>query len=53
MIEYNEGSHTYYVCIITNKYRSTYCNGMTNDLSLRLQLHKENIEKGIKKFTSK
>lgn len=53
MIEYNEGNQTYYVYIITNKYRSTYYIGMTNNLGLRLQQHKENIEKGIKTFASK
>ena len=53
MIEYNEGHQTYYVYIITNKYRSTYYIGMTNNLGLRLQQHKENIEKGIKTFASK
>ncbi len=53
MIEYNEGSHIYYVYIITNKYRSTYYIGVTNNLSIRLQQHKENIEKGIKTFASK
>ena len=53
MIEYNEGYHTYYVYIITNKYRSTYYVGMTNNLNLRLQQHKENIEKGIKTFASR
>lgn len=53
MIEYNEGVQTYYVYIITNKYRSTFYIGMTNNLSIRLQQHKENIEKGIKTFASK
>ena len=53
IIEYNEGHQTYYVYIITNKYRSTYYIGMTNNLGLRLQQHKENIEKGIKTFASK
>lgn len=53
MIEYNEGYHSYYVYIITNKYRSTYYVGMTNNLSARLKQHKENIEKGIKTFASK
>ena len=53
MIEYNEGHHTYYVYIITNKYRSTYYIGITNNLGLRLLQHKENIEKGIKTFASK
>ena len=53
MIEYNEGSHTYYVYIITNSYRSTFYIGMTNNLGLRLWQHNENIEKGIKTFASK
>jgi len=53
MIEFNEGYHIYYVYIITNKYRSTYYIGMTNDLGERLQQHKINIEKGIKTFASK
>lgn len=52
-MEYNEGHHTYYVYIITNKYRSTYYIGMTNNLGERLKQHKENIEKGIKTFASK
>ena len=53
MIEYNEGYHTYYVYIITNKYRSTYYVGMTNNLNLRLHPHKDNIVKGIKTFASR
>lgn len=53
MIDYNEGYHTYYVYIITNKYRSTFYIGMTNNLGLRLQQHNENIKKGIKTFASK
>jgi putative endonuclease len=48
MIEYNEGYYTYYVYIITNKYRSTYYIGMTNNLGELLMQHKENIEKGIR-----
>lgn len=53
MVEYTEGYHSYYVYIITNKYRSTYYVGMTNNLGIRLQQHKENIEKGNKTFASK
>ncbi len=53
MIEYNEGHFTFYVYIITNKYRSTYYIGFTNDLGRRLTEHKENIEKGNKTFASK
>ncbi|WP_298157473.1 GIY-YIG nuclease family protein [Flavobacterium sp.] len=53
IIEYNEGYHSYYVYIITNRYRSTFYIGMTNNLGERLKQHKENIEKGIKTFASK
>lgn len=53
MIEFNEGSHTHYVYIITNKYRSTYYIGVTNNLGKRLRQHSENIEKGIKTFASR
>ena len=55
MIGFNEdeGIHTYYVYIITNPYRSTYYIGMTNNLSVRLQQHKNNIEQGNKTFASK
>ena len=53
MIEFTEGYNSYYVYIITNKYRSTYYIGMTNNLGVRLKQHKENIEKGIKTFASK
>lgn len=53
MIEFNEGSHTYYVYIITNKYRSTYYIGVTNNLGKRLRQHCDNIEKGIKTFASR
>lgn len=53
MIEYNEGYHTYYVYIITNKYRSTFYIGVTNNLGVRLQEHSENIQKGVRTFASK
>lgn len=39
MIEFKERYRTYYVYIITNKYRSTYYTGVTNNLSERLQQH--------------
>ncbi len=53
MIEYLEGHHTYYVYIITNKNRTTYYIGVTNNLANRLQQHKQNVEKRIKTFASK
>lgn len=49
----NEGSYSYYVYIITNPYRSTFYIGMTNNLSERLQQHKENITNGAKTFAAK
>jgi putative endonuclease len=52
MIEFKEGFHSYYVYIITNKYRSTYYIGMTNSLKRRLQEHHENIVIGKKTFAS-
>ncbi|WP_264560585.1 GIY-YIG nuclease family protein [Flavobacterium sp. N2270] len=39
--------------MITNKYRSTFYIGMTNNLKQRLQQHKENLEQGNKTFASK
>lgn len=55
MNEFNPqlGFHSYYVYIITNKYRSTFYIGMTNNLKQRLQQHKENLEQGNKTFASK
>ena len=51
--ETTEGYHTYYVYIITNKYRSTFYIGMTNDLKSRLLQHHDNIINGKKTFASK
>lgn len=53
MFDYQQGFHNYYVYIITNKYRSTYYIGMTNNLKVRLEQHKENIIVGNKTFASK
>ena len=55
MIGYNEneGSHSYYVYIITNPYRSTFYIGITNNLGQRLIQHKENIDNGEKTFAAK
>lgn len=47
------GCHSYYVYIITNKYRSSFYIGVTNNLKLRLQQHNENIELNTKTFASK
>jgi len=53
MIEFTQGSHTYYVYIITNKYRSTFYIGVTNNLNIRLQQHSENILLKKKTFAAK
>lgn len=53
MFNSQQGFHSYYVYIITNKYRSTYYIGMTNNLKVRLEQHKENIIIGNKTFASK
>jgi putative endonuclease len=53
MIEFTEGYHTYYVYIITNKYRTTFYTGMTNNLPLRLQQHADNIVEGNNTFASR
>lgn len=53
MIEHIDGYHNYYVYILTNKYRTTFYIGVTNNLGLRLKQHKENIQKGIKTFAAR
>ena len=53
MIEFTEGYHTYYVYIITNKYRTTFYTGVTNNIKVRLQQHEQNIINGNKTFASK
>ena len=39
MIEYQEGYHTYYVYILTNKAKTVLYTGVTNNLKIRLQQH--------------
>ncbi len=53
MLEHTEGIYSFYVYIITNSYRSTFYIGVTNNLSIRLQQHKENLTNGNKTFASK
>lgn len=53
MFNAQEGFHSYYVYILNNKYRSTFYIGVTNNLKLRLQQHKDNLETGSKTFASK
>ncbi|MCC9061927.1 GIY-YIG nuclease family protein [Flavobacterium piscisymbiosum] len=48
-----EGYHTYYIYIITNKSKTVFYTGVTNNLKIRLVQHKENISGEKKSFASK
>ncbi|MEN2400901.1 GIY-YIG nuclease family protein [Flavobacterium sp. MC2016-06] len=52
-MELQEGYHTYYIYIITNKSKSVFYTGVTNNLRNRLTQHKDNIATGNKTFASK
>ena len=43
MIEFNEGYHSYYIYIITNKTKTVLYTGVTNNLKRRLSEHADNI----------
>lgn len=53
MLNPQKGFHSYYVYIITNKYRSTFYIGVTNNLKVRLLQHKNNILEKKKTFAAK
>ncbi|MFB9076883.1 GIY-YIG nuclease family protein [Flavobacterium procerum] len=48
-----EGFHTYFIYILTNKAKSVFYVGVTNDLRKRLMEHKDNILLENKTFASK
>jgi putative endonuclease len=48
-----EGYHTYYIYIITNKHKTVFYTGVTNNLKIRLSQHIENSTSGNKTFASK
>ena len=52
-MQFQEGYHTYYIYIITNKAKTVLYTGVTNHLKIRLEQHKENIEISNKTFASK
>ncbi|WP_264529333.1 GIY-YIG nuclease family protein [Flavobacterium sp. N502540] len=52
-MQLQEGYHTYYVYIITNKSKTVFYTGVTNNLTVRLSQHKENNASGKKTFASK
>lgn len=53
MIEFTEGIYSFYVYILTNKYRTTFYIGVTNNLNRRLQEHTQNMETIKKTFAAK
>ncbi|OXG01703.1 putative endonuclease [Flavobacterium araucananum] len=52
-MQLQEGYHTYYIYIITNKSKTVFYTGVTNNLRIRLSQHKDNIMKENKTFASK
>ena len=53
MQKLNEGYLNYYVYILTNKHRTTYYIGVTNNLCRRLQEHQEAIKNKTKTFVAR
>lgn len=51
MLNPQSGFHSYYVYILTNKHRSTFYIGVTNNLKIRLQKHKESTN--LNAFTTR
>jgi putative endonuclease len=51
MISHTPDIYNFYVCIITNKHKTVLFTGVTNNLKLRLQQHKQ--KKNPKSFTAK
>jgi putative endonuclease len=52
-MQLTEGYYTYYIYIITNKSKTVFYTGVTNNLRIRLDQHKENITEENKSFASK
>ncbi|MFA9190511.1 GIY-YIG nuclease family protein [Flavobacterium sp. FZUC8N2.13] len=52
-MQFQEGFHTYYVYIITNKAKTVLYTGVTNNLKIRLQQHQDNIEYNNPTFASR
>ena len=53
MMQQQEGFHTYYIYIITNKAKTVLYTGVTNNLKIRLQQHFDNIENNNTTFASR
>lgn len=52
-MQFQEGYHTYYIYIITNKAKTVLYTGVTNHLKIRLSQHKNYIITGNQTFASK
>ncbi|WP_347052762.1 GIY-YIG nuclease family protein [Flavobacterium olei] len=52
-MQLSEGFHTYYIYILTNKSKTVFYTGVTNNLRLRLSQHDENVTLKNKTFASK
>lgn len=53
MYNLESGFHTYYVYILTNKHKTTFYIGVTNNLKIRLEQHIESIERPTNSFVSR
>jgi len=51
-MQLQEGYHTYYIYIISNKHKTVFYTGVTNNLKIRLSQHIENHATGNKTFAS-
>lgn len=51
MIAFQEGYHTYYFYILTNKAKTVLYTGVTNNLKIRLEQHKDSFNPNS--FTAK
>ena len=52
-MQFQEGYHTYYIYIITNKAKTVLYTGVTNNLKIRLLQHQENITLNNPTFASR
>jgi putative endonuclease len=52
-MQFQEGYHTYYIYILTNKAKTVLYTGVANNLRIRLEQHKENILSSKPTFASK
>ena len=53
MQDLSNGFHTYYVYILTNKHKTTFYIGVTNNLKIRLQQHIESTKRVTTSFVSR